>query len=189
MTGENGDRARREGVGRNVAQGLHNHSGIRAALLTLLLPVVLWQVLGCLIPPDVVEDPNNLPPELDWKLSTPVGFEYEFDRKYGLNLEFSIANAVTDPEADPLFFVWYWKVPGSEKGPFPEVGNASLSLDPCEKYSLRNAERVDVAVWVSDEPLEFDIDEELFPISYENGNRPPVARFWTVKFVEPSECP
>ncbi len=166
-----------------MAQGLHNHRGVRAALLTLLLPVVLWQVPGCLIPPDVVEDPDNRPPELDWKQSSPEGFEYAFDRSTGQSVEFSIANAVTDPEADPLFYVWYRQVPGQD--PIPMVGKLTTTLLPCENFSLRNATRVNIAVWVSDEPLEFDKDAELFPISY--GSRPPAARFWAVEFL--GECP
>ncbi|MFH1530046.1 MAG: hypothetical protein ABIK09_04820 [Pseudomonadota bacterium] len=166
-----------------MAQGLHKHGGIRTALLTLLLSVALWQVPGCLIPPDVVEDPDNQPPELDWKRSTPEGFEYTFDRSKGQSVEFSIANAVTDPEADPLFFVWYREVP--DDGPKPEVGSLTMTLYPCDNFSLRNAKRVNVAVWVSDEPLEFDTDAELFPISY--GSRPPAARFWTVELL--GECP
>jgi len=166
-----------------VAQGLHKHRGIRAAWLWLLLPVVLWQVLGCLIPPDVVEDPDNQPPELNWKQSTPEGFDYAFDRSTGQNVEFSIANAVKDPEADPLYFVWYREVPGQD--PIPEVGNLTMTLRPCENFSLRNASRVSVAVWVSDEFLEFDKDAELFPIDY--GTRLPAARFWTVELL--GECP
>jgi len=168
-----------------VAQGLHNPQGTRAARLLLLLPVVLWQVLGCLIPPDVVEDPDNKPPELEWKLSTPEGFEYTFHRNLvdSLNLEFSIANAVKDPEGDPLYYVWYWEVPDDILK--PEVGTDSMTLFPCDSISLRNATRVNVAVWVSDEPIEFDNDAELFPISY--GTRPPAARFWTVELL--GECP
>lgn len=168
-----------------MAQGLHNIRGVRAALLLLLLPVVLWQVPGCLIPPDVVEDPDNQPPELDWKLSMPEGFEYTLDRSLDMSVEFSVANAVKDPEADPLHFVWYHEVPDSEQGPVPGVGNESMSLDPCEIFSLRSADRVNVAVWVSDEPLEFDEDAELFPIIY--GIRPPAARYWTVELL--GECP
>lgn len=169
-----------------MAQGLHKFSGIRAALLLLLLPVVLWQVPGCLFPPDVVDDTDNLPPELDWTLSTPVDFEYKFDRSTGLNLDFSIANAVTDPEGDQLYYVWYREVPDSGKGPIPEVGHESMFLDPCDNTTVRNSPRVNVAVWVSDEPLEFDKDAELFPIDY--GTRTPVARFWTVVFIG-GECP
>ena len=168
-----------------MAQGLHKRRGIRAALLWLLLPVVLWQAPGCLIPPDVVEDPDNRPPELDWRQSIPVDFEYALDRSTGQSVEFSIANAVADPEADPLFFVWYREVPDDKKGPVPMVGKTSMSLDPCEIFSLRDVPRVNVAVWVSDEPLEFDKDAELFPVTY--GSRPPVARFWTVELL--GECP
>ena len=168
-----------------MAQGLQNQRGILAALLLLLLPVALWQVPGCLIPPDVVEDPDNHPPELDWKLSMPKGFEYTFFRNLEESVEFSIANAVTDPEADPLYFVWYREVPGSDKGPVPEVGNESMSLDPCEIFSLRDASRVNVVVWVSDEPLEFDEFAEPAPIVY--GTRPPIVRFWRVELL--GECP
>jgi len=171
-----------------VAQGLHNKRGIRAALLWLLLPVALWQVPGCLIPPDVVEDPDNRPPELDWKLSTPEGYEVKFFRDFEISVEFSIAISVTDPEADPLNYVWYYDVPGSDVeddlGPMPLVGKETMTLIPCEIYSLRNVNRVDVAVWVSDEPLEFDKDAELFPIIY--GVRPPAVRFWTVELK--NEC-
>ena len=168
-----------------MAQGLHKHRGVRAALLMFLLPVVLWQVPGCLIPPDVVEDPDNDPPEIDWKQSIPEGFEYAFDRSTGQSVDFSIANAVTDPEADKLYFVWYREVPDNGKGPVPEVGNLSMSLDPCEIFSLRNAALVNVAVWVSDEPLEFDKGADLFPISH--GARLPVVRYWTVELL--GECP
>jgi len=134
----------------------------------------------------VVEDPDNQPPELDWKLSTPEGFEYAFDRSTGQSVEFSIANATWDPEDDKLNFIWYREIPDSDDGgPVPVVGKLSMTLDPCEIYSLRNAAGVNVAVWVSDESLDFDKDEEPFPIIY--GTRPPVARFWTVELL--GECP
>jgi hypothetical protein len=182
---ETGDRPGDKGIRLHVAQGLQKQPSVRAALLALLLPFVLWQVPGCLIPPDVVDDPDNHPPELDWKLSTPEGFEYLLYRDLeDPRQEFSVANAVKDPEGDKLYYVWYYEVPGSERGPNPVYGNESISLEPCEIVRLRNAARVNVAVWVSDEPLEFDKDAELLPISY--GSRPPAARYWTVELL--GEC-
>jgi len=131
------------------------------------------------------ENCGNQPTTLDWSMTTPEGFEYVFDRSLGATLTFSIADAVSDPEDDPLHFVWYMEVPDSKQGPVPMVGAESMTLDPCESLSLRDTERVDVTVVVSDAPLEFDKDLGPFPIA--SGGEPYAVRAWTVELL--GQCP
>ncbi|MFH1531355.1 MAG: hypothetical protein ABIK09_11570 [Pseudomonadota bacterium] len=152
---------------------------LTAALSLLLLALPL--AAAC----DGGEDCPNQPPTLGWRLSTPGGLEVRFNRSVGQSLEFSISNAVSDPEEDPLFFVWYREVPEADSGPVPEVGDVSMTLNPCEIFSLRNASRVNVTVVVSDAPIMFDKDAELFPVV--NNGAPYVMRVWTVELLD--ECP
>ncbi|MBM4371160.1 MAG: hypothetical protein FJ098_05875 [Deltaproteobacteria bacterium] len=168
-----------------MAWGLQKGLAVRTGALLASLSVALWQVPGCLIPPEMEDSRENLPPEIDWGLSQPQGFEHTVDRSSDPSVEFSIANAVEDPEGDPLSYVWYHEVPGSVLGPVPMVGNKTMVLYPCEIFSLRTASRVDVAVWVSDELLEFSKDVTPFPVV--SSSPTPEARFWTVVLL--GECP
>ena len=147
--------------------------------LTSLLVMLVFVVTAC------GEDCGNQPPMLVWSMATPEGFEHTFDRSMGTLLTFSIADAVSDPEDDPLHFVWYMKIPDSEQGPVPVVGAESMTLSPCEIFSLQNAQRVDVTVVVSDAPLEFDKDLGPFPVA--SGGEPYAVRAWAVELL--GQCP
>lgn len=126
-------------------------------------------------------DCQNQPPTLDWRLSTPAGFEYPGDRSSGVDLYFSVEDAVRDSNGDQLYFLWYTEVPGSGKGPVPVVGDLAMELFLCGSFSLATAERVHVTVAVSDSPISFDDEAEPFPI--DSNGAPYTMRAWTVRLM------
>jgi hypothetical protein len=139
-------------------------------------------MLLCLVACDNSDCPNQ-PPTLDWYQSTPEGFEYRYDRCSGGELTFSVENAVSDEEGDPLFYVWYRQAPGED--PVPEIGESKMVLDPCELSSLQYATRLTVVVVVSDHPIEFDKDADPFPVIGDGTTM--TVRAWTVELM--AECP
>ena len=169
----------------DVAHGLQRRA-LGPSTITVLALLALWQAPGCLVPPDVEGEVENLPPELDFKATVPSGFSITFDRQLDTQIDFSLQNAVVDPENDELFFVWYWQVPGDAPRPFGSGGEAE-TLTPCEYSKLQLASTVYVAVWVSDERIRFDMENDSLPVQYEE--RLPIARFWTVDLLNACTSP
>jgi len=167
--------------------------------LIALSVLVLWQVAGCVAaPPEEVELPNH-PPWIDWSLTVPAEDNKEFDLGEYLVEEFSVEQAVEDPDGDPIYIQWYWRRDDEAepekllpmKGP-KGFGELTFDFRPCDFSKLLDATRVKVVVAVSDTMLIWDsvtdADNPVRPGADEDGNpRPMVKRVWTL--VLKGECP
>lgn len=150
--------------------------------------LALWFVPGCLVPPEVEVEAVNLVPELDWDSTIPGDFLLLYNRDNAEPLSFSLVNAVSDPEDDQIYYVWFWQVQGDES-PRASVGYATLvDFRPCDFISVKNAAVGDVfyvGVAISDEYIKFDPFGEDFPI--EPVERTVLTRYWTVELT--GNCP
>jgi len=117
----------------------------------LLASVALWQVAGCVIPPQEVEFSQNHLPFIDWAKATP-DIDYQISKNSGEVTTFSIENAADDIDGDVLETIWYWTV--GDDPPHPEFGELSMTLDAvCQgAEALRNADSMIVEVVISDRP-------------------------------------
>jgi hypothetical protein len=153
-------------------------------LVLLLLTVPL--VAGC----DLIDlggsgdgETANLPPGIEWTATTPEDLEFAHDRSTGSPIQFSVMDAVWDPDNDPLYFVWYGQTPNGDIEPLP--GERMMSLVVCDSLSLRAASEVMVTVAVSDEQIGYDSDAAPEPILPAGADV--VSRTWTVYLF--GECP
>jgi hypothetical protein len=132
------------------------------------------------------ENCPNQQPVLDWSLSTPKGLEFGVDRSEGPLVTFSIADAVTDLEGDPLFFIWYWEDRDGGTGAQREFGDVTMTMDICDSFAMRNAQSLNVVVAVSDQPLTFvQSYGEYFPIEAQGASY--TMRNWNIQLF--GECP
>lgn len=159
----------------------------------LLAAAVLWQVAGCVVPPDEQFESPNLPPWIDWSLTVPAEDQFVFDLSNKLVEEFSIEQAAEDPEGDSVYAFWYYRVwrliedtDKYEKGKsyklFAGFGELSYDFPTCT-HSPAPGSRIQVVVAVSDVKLKWvgsvDEDNPVEPGEDEDGEaRPMVKRVW-----------
>ncbi len=129
------------------------------------------------------DTPDNQPPGVDWTLTTPEDLEFTYDRATGTPLQFSVLDAVWDPENDQLFLVWISQVPSGESMAHP--GERLMTLSVCDSVILRAATEAVVTVAISDEPISYDPEVPLLPLGPAGTDH--VTRSWTV-YLE-GECP
>jgi hypothetical protein len=126
---------------------------------------------------------GNQPPGLDWTLTTPADLELTYDRSTGMPLQFSVLDAVWDPDADQIFFLWVSEVPSGATLGHP--GERLMTLAICDSVTLQTATEAIVTVAIADEPISYDPNGALFPLSPEEAEY--VTRSWTVYLM--GECP
>ncbi len=153
-----------------------------ACLLGLLIAAT-----ACVIPPPEIREQDNLPPRIDWSLTQPSLDEPVFNRTTEDRIEFRIDEAVTDPEGDPLYVLWYWEAPDGV--PTAVFGTGTMELRPCDSRKLANAspgQYVAVKVLVSDGRLTWtgDPDDDL-PATFPDGFEV-ARRVWYMKLL--GEC-
>jgi len=127
--------------------------------------------------------PDNRPPGVDWTLTTPDDLEFTYDRATGGPLQFSVLDAVWDPDNDQLFFAWVSQVPSGDSLGHP--GERLMTLSVCDSVILRTASETIVTVAISEEPIHYDPEVELFPLAPEGVEH--ITRSWTVYLL--GECP
>ncbi len=152
-----------------------------------VVAVVLWLCAGCVIPPPEYREQDNLPPRIDWNRTIPAHDEPIFDRTSDEVMEFSIADAVEDPEGDQYHELWYWV--GPDGIPVAEYGSGVMQLRPCDHRKLANlspGQYVVVKVLVSSSPLRWTGDPEtLLPVVIPEDQEV-ARRVWYLKLV--GEC-
>lgn len=168
----------------------HRLAGVATAAL---LATVLWQPAGCVIPPpENVVITENLAPSIDWTSCEPSAFDAPVDRNE--QREFSIANAVSDPDGDGLFFQWYWV--NTEGVARNADGDESMTLRPCDFNALEDTAFIMVTVVASDRRLKYDSEAEgalLVEVKpgegeeFEDVQSRVAVRTWFVEFNE-STC-
>ena len=166
---------------------------LRNAVL-FLVTIALWQVAGCVIPPQEVVATQNHLPYINWELVIPTDNEFTLSKAAtGVTTTFSIEEAAVDPDGDPIETHWYWSVEG--KLPHYEQADKSMTLDSiCLLHQdARDAKEIIVEVAISDQPgamkFERKLDEEpVDPGVDDQGNELPLIKFaWVITLLD--NCP
>lgn len=163
--------------------------------MLVLCGIAVWHPARCVIPPEEVEESENLPPLIDWSLTTPTKDRNVFIReKLADTLRFSIEQAVYDPEGDRIETLWFWIYDdGSARA---QVG-AKTHLFENNCYTDAKFESSDwiiVEVVVSDAELTWrgtGSTGDQYPVATsldkEGNPRPAARRTWLVELQ--GECP
>ncbi len=161
-------------------------------VVLLLAYVALWQVAGCVIPPQEVEVSHNHLPYIDWALTIPTDIEISITKATGGVTTFSIEDAAIDIDGDPIETEWYWIAENGKN--YRQAGELSMTLDAvCEGVQdLRDSERITVEVVISDSPgaLKWTnaLNNPVDPGVDEEGNSLPLIKHvWVVTLK--GECP
>lgn len=158
----------------------------------LLAFVALWQVAGCVIPPQEIEVSHNHLPYIDWALTIPTDIEFSITKATGGVTTFSIEDAAIDVDGDTIETIWYWIAANGK--PYREFGELSMTLDAvCQGVQdLRDSESISVEVVISDSPgaLKWTnaLDNPVDPGLDDEGNPLPLIKHVWVVTLE-GDCP
>lgn len=150
--------------------------------MTLALLCVLWQPASCLMPPaPPPEKTPNLPPVLEpSKIEPPTNL---LQHELGSVLQFSIENAVSDPEGDELDIIWYYVASQDGIPRLYSTRSKTTSIDPCQYILLKQSPWFLMVVIVSDAALVWQGDTNLSqPVFVEEGFVP-AQWTWVVRLT------
>lgn len=161
----------------------------------LLATIALWQVAGCVIPPQEELLFDNHLPYIDWALVSPDK-EGKINRPSGEVTTFSIEDAAIDIDGDEIEAIWYWFVDNGQPHRVPGElpGELSMTLDDVCGFTpdISDEEWIFVVVVISDQPgaLQYYDDPKQPVVSgadAEGNKLPLIEHLWAVPLE--GDCP
>jgi hypothetical protein len=160
----------------------------------LLAIIALWQVAGCVIPPQEVGLVENHLPFIDWAAASP-DMELTINKPSGEVTTFSIDGAVYDVDGaiEDIETIWYWFTDDNDQ-PHRRNGDLSMTLDDVCGLTpdIGDAKQIFVVVAISDEvgALGFYDNPQQPVVTGEDDDGkdlPLIQHVWVATLV--GECP
>ena len=170
------------------------------------LAVLVANVTGCLVAPPIEreDEVNHMFTIHAESLKPPVQTSHAISLQLGQAQQFFAIDAVSDPDGDDPFYLWFVRSPSTDEILDDRLGFPSYTFDPCDRRFGTNGSvlppQVFVEVVAADRdplppvsPGEDTVEEPAGPVAgpyrFPEGANVATVGWWWITLAEGGTCP